>query len=1256
MVFSTFVKHAKAHSAASKPQFFESSYPYLRNYNALVNFEAFFQKTAFGNGGPHPSNTSDQFFGIDHGHYGLYYTMFNNDGDKRKKYPINYEHRDESQQHSGQKHDDLLTSDQWETFFILKVARETFDNVKSLHLISKKFLSPTQLPVKPFQVICPRRYFSAQANPQRSEQKPVIVEPAVETETEPVVVVDSFVSDLLNSQASQILALYQANQLNSIFPIYQSLKRNDISLPSVELYNIVLQSINDRPCDNMATSISQIESKLTNLLTVYQDLITLSSLKPTMETYNIVLDGLFSGCKESINIVSDPLTPQHVSSEALMRSKEFLKIATDLFQCIQHPNQAFQDSTMVNMVSCLCIHPDLITFDLFEKIRSNAVHHPIYYISLISSIPFLNQSKEDAYKMIEEEFTNYKTSFEQAKHGADLPAAAEFPVYSSVVQSLIKTGNLPHATKFVDDILNDYKHLVIKEDFSAQEDLNTFTKKYDISLLVSTYIKTLSEVDLPKSLEVLQMFNKVPFVPEFSIEVYNSLINKLILEFRQTSDSATYSLIWKLHSYIAIRKDYHTSEVINDYEFPLRSLDIPNAREGLLSVSIDIGDHERVFLIIKELLLKNHMIKDFNIFRKLLSYLHNGSYYEPHKINKYYFELMWNIIESQSSHYSNQLNYYLSGVVQFITTKVANDNTSIKMLLNSPFIKNTFMKFRLESDNIYGVMNVTRDIMLTNLDDDVAQLYRSIQLQSYILNELEETESYYLELSEEILQFKKSLREIFASLVLQNYQRIGFGNDIIETCKSINFEIPEALNTMEVFSTESMVNLSFQLNVNYSTGLDKFIDSFKQGFTFNYDTWKIILNSQFATEVLQCNEKIKIETLIDRIYQLSLDKQQLNELLIQLISLNNERVNIQFLKMMIEGERIADDPLIKLFQFWKLTENVYFRNLIQENFEETLLQGCKNKNRVIDEYLKGLTAHNEFQTVVDFFKERSLTLNTEKSIDLSIIESVLNSFIELHDLKSFDKVFRQYFSASKQTSSQVVMSLLIKYCTYKGLYNIVLNKFASKFTKASETRELIYFNQFMKSLNEETTIKSVGGGLSIKELTYQIISSKKLSEMKELYSSNLNFIKYNKDEIISEAIGAFVSSSTILEGKSSPAVYTRFQTFLSFLKSAKLDTLSTSHLISVIKFYSIIGREDLVNVLLNKIAYPTESGEYNISPMLDYYFFEIPIYNSTRVELAKVFQEFYRVFDNIKDVANTKIIDDLCLQYKLSLNEEPLAD
>ena len=83
-------------------------------------------------------------------------------------------------------------------------------------------------------------------------------------------------------KVSKIVSTFETystpDDLNIIYPLYQAVKRNDLKLPSIDVYNIVLKSILNRSLNSELT-LDSIEGKLTVLLTVYQDILA-AGIKP----------------------------------------------------------------------------------------------------------------------------------------------------------------------------------------------------------------------------------------------------------------------------------------------------------------------------------------------------------------------------------------------------------------------------------------------------------------------------------------------------------------------------------------------------------------------------------------------------------------------------------------------------------------------------------------------------------------------------------------------------------------------------------------------------------------------------------------------------------------------------------------------------------------------------------------------------------------------------------------------------------------
>ena len=240
-------------------------------------------------------------------------------------------------------------------FFILKLNQDIQSNIDELKKYTYSLLSilnavaPNQRfaslsasgmsfcplgQVRNFSTFCPK-HRKVEADAINNVSAPVIPKidnivneitaetPSLRTDTD-----GSFESNFLHNQIAAITSTYSsytdASELNIIYPLYQSLKRNDLTLPSIQLYNIVLSSIEKRALDSEFT-LEAIENKLTNLLTVYQDILS-SGNKPDTETYNLIIRNLLQGNLDCLHLES---SNQYQYFATYKRAQEFCQISIE---------------------------------------------------------------------------------------------------------------------------------------------------------------------------------------------------------------------------------------------------------------------------------------------------------------------------------------------------------------------------------------------------------------------------------------------------------------------------------------------------------------------------------------------------------------------------------------------------------------------------------------------------------------------------------------------------------------------------------------------------------------------------------------------------------------------------------------------------------------------------------------------------------------------------------------------------------------
>lgn len=1328
MVFSSFVKQARY---SERILFFQSLLPYLNN-QLLTYFRPHSFNVRFGAGDPHPSNHRSRFLTIDGGHYGLYYTIFNHDAEKNKKQPLL---GDAAANHTETVVfiDPCLCVDEATRFVISRINQEIFNNISYLKEVSKNLLS-TMSVVKPqARLVIGCRHFSTSTrvrnyrplSPQIEEirdiagdrqeqvsgqkktpQEPLVAAKAPGTHSkepvissvpaeETVVALEAvqkedqdqeqpFEDSFLATQIENILNAHNnytdRSQLNVIYPLYQSLKRNGILLPSIELYNIVLSSIRLRSLDN-DESLECIETRLTSLLTVYQDVLAASMsnpvLKPNHETYSVVLGGIFKGSAEAITIGHSLQAPQVVYNEAFIKSQEFCQIGIDLLMSVQRPEKLDLAQILPALVSVVSIHPNLMSKELVAKIIN---FHEVpcsdgnYYVGLIAlakhfkALLVLDLDKEKIHRFVVSIFANFK----QQAHADSGVAEFEYDVYSTLIQTMISNGDLSLATKFLDEILLDYKNSI------DAVNKTTMAAKVQISGLISVYLETIlslgSKDNLNKAYNLLTKFNAIPYIPELSVNLHNEMINNFIneysaLELQKLDPSTTptaltelarlqaqyYSIVWDLYNYIAIRKDFQqprkpqklASIVLNNKKI--------HCRDFLLSLSIDLGDHEKIFQLIKEVLLKNHIIHDVNVLKKLCTYLYNSAKVNN---NNYYYELMCNLIENQSIHYeqnSKYLNYFVSEFSNYLLIDNSTYNSDI--LLNSMMVNKAFSTFKLETDNIYGLMVISNYLMSfsngAGLNDN--QLFKVLQYLSYLVAEFEDTDNHYLQLSPEVHDFKVFLKRFFVELMTysKNIANFKYSNDMIKACQQCDLDL--ALNEdipVKQIDSNYNVNLSHLLSVNYNVGTAKFRELFCKGYNFTELTWSLLMNKNFVIDVLEKNLVIKIDDFVHRILILNLEVSARILLVCNLIKLQNDKVNIHVVKYLLNNAEFLahEEILLCIMLALNGSKNKYFTALMRKNFSQML---AVNSNKEwVTLFFENLIQNNNFEEVYRIVKSDEATLlqglNLNDQIEEKYLSTVLLSLLNLGRGAEFNSIFKNYFNTPEKTKiltdSVILLPVLINYYILLGSFDLVLAKFKPFMNKSTEMKQLLLFAELMGSLKDGGSPISVSHEINnLAELGIAMLCQQDASAMNAIYRSNIKLVQSQElffGSVIENLTKAGHINSKL--GLNQGLLVKKFHTFVKFLASVNCYRLSVANMANVIKFLLVTKSRESLNVVANKLIFGDKHAK-----LFNFYFLEVLV--SSMHELVQLLRALKRSFVDLDDSINLQLVEDYCLANQVRL-------
>lgn len=1158
MVFSSFVK---LFHHSEKISFFQSAYPYLKSNN-LTKFHTFFN-TSWRSKYPHASaaSSSERFLGIDAGHYGLYYSIFNRDVDRRRS-RRNSVHVPLTSNIMKELLDNSYDIDKSSRFFILRIKKDLHIDIDGLKALSKQYLSA----LTSGGITVQARYLSTHS--------PLAIELSQPQEDQAEKLKDpthSLHTNLINQIVTAFTTHTSPLDLNIIYPLYQSLKRNDLTLLSIEEYNMVLKSIADRSLNSEITA-SAIESKLTVLLTVYQDILEASKhehLKPNDETFCIVLGQLFRGSNDTWDL-SRSLTP-YTRVASLQHSKEYAKLGLDLFQSIKSKSSDNFSVIIPELVRVLVNHKDQVAKALFDDIMALAPNHKSgeFFVDLINLLRYTADSVESKLTGINALYEAFKA---QAVNDASLEAY-EYELYSAVIATCAETGNLPVATKFLDTILLDYKAMKGAHGKSSGVHVPS---KAQLSAVMSSYVSALLNIgQVDKAHNLINTFNQIDYLPELTVQVLNDAVNALLgrLNTMQDVDAVRshYDSVWKLYVRLAIRKDYH-----------LQTISQP-CRESLMVTGIKLGDHDRVFQLIKELLLKNHMIKDINVLRMCCSYLYSG--YETNRDQRYYLDLLWTLVDGQAEYYNDDnLNTLLSELVPCIIHD--GHRHTLELVLNSLTIRNAFYTFDLQNDNVYGIYKVSQLLFSflesTTLHD--TEKVKVLNMLCLVSNQFHDAENHYIELQPELVEFKQQLASQITALMNECEAKEGFqlSSVMSEACVSLDIPVNSALMTTSSgpidFSAYD-IDISSYLNVNYKVGVTRFLDSFRRGFGFNYRTWNILINQSFVHEVLERKKSITTQSFIQRILSLQLSLGAKTSLLIRLVSLNSDTVNIAALKELATTSLTGEHPLNQteflttLMSALMQSPNVYARKLSVELFPS--LYKINSDYLWVGRYMSMLVKFRSYEGVEQSFKSVPSILDLESLSKINNVE-LITAIIRFFNFK------RDYESC--QTLVNSLTNLEIK--NHPLVREQIMN-FHLTFDKVDGSTEVSDsdFLAFYKSLSSHNESGALSSGPQLSSIVTAILSQPNFKQSLQIALENANVIVRSKKLFVDQALTQLVRAGVINHDtdSSQDSLIKRFEMFLRCLRGLNIRSLTESHLESMLMFLTITKSRETLNFLLQRL-------------------------------------------------------------------------
>ncbi len=530
------------------------------------------------------------------------------------------------------------------------------------------------------------------------EQEPKFFQPVT---TEKIPDIELSDATFLREQSERIYVAYDQHRYRRIHSHYMAIKRNNI-VPSREIYTIVLSSISKRSIDDT------LDDKLSTMLNVYQDLIQ-HKIKPDLAIYSVVINDLLEGSIKS-----------SLDSNISSNGADFFKIAIDIFNasnCSQVQN--FDNHIIDSILIGMNLYPGVVNMDslmnLLDK-QENFNKSHIYYIGLINNCKLTNDS-EKAISLYEE----FKT--ESLK--SPLLAEKQFLIYSTFISTLVSTGEITLATKFLDKLLSTIKNY---EEFEPK-----------LTMLLSSYIITLSKQNIGKALEIWSQFNSIDWIPEFSYEFYSNLLYQT----QEFNDAE------RIYNYMVClpKTDAKTKLYKLNLETILIDPIMINDSISRFLVSAIQYDHKQYVLkVIKESFIRKTTF-DMSVYPLVFYYLNN-------------VELTTKILNLHGCLMNNGFEF-LSYLISVETPAL-----SPQELIQTKFFQKLIQDYKLDKlENYNGFYKIFNSVFTSESPNSL----ETLELCASLIIEFHDLDNYYVEIPNiETREFKDKLTKFFKQTVEEN--------------------------------------------------------------------------------------------------------------------------------------------------------------------------------------------------------------------------------------------------------------------------------------------------------------------------------------------------------------------------------------------------------------------------------------------------------------------------------------------------------
>lgn len=1163
MVFS-FIKGMKCHN---RVEFFYALYRHFTNPHAVMPF---FHNTAL-KLWHHPRlGATRNFYKIDVGHYGLYFSMFSHDRDQGHAAPLVNE----------------LILAHIAGYEELKVLLEQIVVVCDKLIITRANvdiqLDISQLKSDHRRISLPLQLLLGRSNGFASGLRLLHTDARVkrflQTCPPPPVPEEPIPSATPKQELSQLIDPYLSSQLESlktcepnlVYPIYQLIRRNDMTLPLVEDYNFVLRSIATRPCDSL-DDVNDVERKLTTLMTVYQDMLTV--FKPTSETYNLVLAELVRGAIR-VPTATTQFSEAHETSQAL----EFAHMAVSMFMSIINYRGLDLIKLIPQMAAMTARFPLVMTKAFIERLMSvtstmGVIPNGSYYHNLIKSSQHFGRydiALDAVYKFVLALFEQYKC----VATGED----DEYVIYGAVLSLMIANGQRSTAGKFLDDILSDYKQLLLNAAVGPT--------KTQVSRVMLAYLSAVLEFSpltkraISDTSGVLRKFEAIPYLPEVLCEVYAAIISRCCHRYREMDGQrrtetnpaklneamalqlSYLATMWKLYGRIAVRRDFGGEAA--------------KCRDTLLLLSIDLGDHEHVFQLLKEMIMRSHHIYDVATLRKVLNYLYLGAIgntLAAQPFSSQYYGLLLQIVESQGqfhqgkafSDFMSEVARYLVLVPQAPEAAAAVYPYNVAALLNSPLVARAFESLNIAEDNLYGILVLS--LLLVAYPPQGPLASRVAHLLLILCSQFEEPDNHYIELNRELLecryQVAYAVHHLIGSLVVEGH---ALTPAMVDAARYVDVDIPEDV-TVALSDWQFEQDLTYLLSINRNLGVRTFLSEFAAKKQFSRDTWTMLLTPEFLHE-----ECISPKRLLAR---LSAGGHDDAEMLAQLVKADHDPTTICVVNHLLTSPKASTPVLVKwIVAATRSLDNRYLQELVTGKnglFYKVLAPfSPTNPPMWALAYLSLMEDPNQVIQLV----EDHICMESEHSPIIPYLDAlVATNSPQFPDVYAKLPLLVQTLPQGRQAMLEYQMGF--QDADYGELFGRYLNG-----VKSTKLRELLAQCQFYAGLGYPSHCQLVG------ELAWALLACGDISHMRQLALSHKHLVltqhsKQRKEQLV---CALFTNLITLVDYLSSTNVKLAINNVLKFLRMVHLHKLSVANLALFIKLLGTARLSELLHILRTKMV------------------------------------------------------------------------